>query len=110
MAGEKCTTPAPVILSITDSDTDEDAAPMMASAFCASSLSTDCEAMLVVVSPRVRVELLHGLAEHAAGLVDLLESEVDARELGRAEERQRTGLGQQRAEGQRAITLRRGRG
>ena len=46
----------------------------------------------------VGVELLDRLAVDATGLVDLLEREVDAGELGRAEERERAGLRQQRAD------------
>src|SRR6478736_10223600 len=50
-AGENCTTPAPVILSITLSDTEEDAAPTMTSAFASSSLSVWAPAMSGVPSP-----------------------------------------------------------
>ena len=51
LAGENCTTPAPVILSITVSDTTEEAAPMMASTFCDSRRSTVWLAVSVVASP-----------------------------------------------------------
>jgi hypothetical protein len=51
LAGEICTTPAPVILSITESETLDDAAPMMASTWFESSRSTDWEAVSVEVSP-----------------------------------------------------------
>src|SRR6478736_8208798 len=50
-AGENCTTPAPVILSMTLSDTEDDAAPTMASAFASSSLSVCAPAMSGVPSP-----------------------------------------------------------
>ena len=44
-------TPAPTILSITESDTLDDAAPMMASTSLESRRSTDCDAVSVEVSP-----------------------------------------------------------
>ena len=50
-AGEICTTPAPVILSITESETLDEAAPTMASTSLDSRRSTDCEAVSVEVSP-----------------------------------------------------------
>ena len=50
-AGENCTMPAPVILSMTLSDTEEDAAPTIASAFASSSLSVWAPAMSGVPSP-----------------------------------------------------------
>src|SRR5215207_7048417 len=51
LAGENSTTPAPTILSMTLSETLEDAAPMMTSAFAASSLSTEPGAIFGVPSP-----------------------------------------------------------
>ena len=45
------------------------------------------------------------LAEDAASGVDVLDGQVDARELRRAEEGEVTGLREQRAEGERAVTL-----
>ena len=45
------------------------------------------------------------LAEHAAGLVDLLHGKVDTGELGWSEERQDAGLRQQRADRHDAVTL-----
>ena len=47
------------------------------------------------------------LAEDSAGGVDVLDRQVDARELGRAEEGEVTGLREQRADGEDSVTGRR---
>src|SRR3954447_16905479 len=51
LAGEISMTPAPVILSITESETLDDAAPTMASTLLERRRSTDCDAVSVEVSP-----------------------------------------------------------
>src|SRR5215218_7366760 len=61
LAGEICSTPAPTILSMTDSDTLDDAAPTMASTSFDSSRSTDCEAVSVEVSPESELVTSTGL-------------------------------------------------
>ena len=50
-AGEICSTPAPVILSMTSLVTDDDAAPTMTSTSSPSMRSTDWLAMSVLSSP-----------------------------------------------------------
>ena len=72
-AGENCTTPAPVILSMTLSDTEDDAAPRMTSAFASSSLSVWAPAMSGRAVTRVGLDLDDVLAEHAAGGVDVVD-------------------------------------
>ena len=104
-AGENIVTPAAVILSITVSVTLDDAAPMMASTF-----SDRCRSVVWSAWLRRRVTGVAGdvddvLAEHATGLVDLVDGELDAGELGWSEERQRAGLRQQRADREHAVTL-----
>ena len=49
------------------------------------------------LTPELREQL--GLGENATGLVDLLHGQDDTGELGRPEEGERPGLGQQGADG-----------
>src|SRR3954468_23281757 len=60
-AGENCTTPAPVILSMTLSDTEDEAAPTITSAFASRSLSVWAPAMSGVPSPESALTCLTGL-------------------------------------------------
>src|SRR3954449_1521385 len=61
LAGENSTTPAPVILSMTLSETEDAAAPMMMSALALRSLSTLCPAMSGVPSPESALACFTGL-------------------------------------------------
>ena len=94
-----------MILSMTLSETLEEAAPTMTSASASSSLSTCGARDVGGAVAGVGLDLHDVLAEHAAGRVDLLDGQVDARELGRAEEGEVTGLRQQGADGQGAVAL-----
>src|SRR3546814_13466207 len=61
LAGENCTTPAAVILSITVALTPDDAAPMIASTLAARRRSTVWLAMSVVVSTESPWSIAKGL-------------------------------------------------
>ena len=79
LAGENMTTPAVTILSITDRVTDEDAAPTMTSEFWARRVSTVPGATPVLGVARVTLDVADRLAEHAAGVVDLLDRQLRRR-------------------------------
>src|SRR3546814_1259821 len=78
LAGENCTTPAAVILSITVALTPDDAAPMIASTLAARRRSTVWLAMSVVVSPESPWSMTMGLPstprseEHTSELQSLM--------------------------------------
>ena len=99
------TTPAPVILSMTLSETPEDAAPTMTSALCVEQLVDLGARDVGRAVTGVGLDLDDVLAEHAAGGVDVLDGQVDAGELRRAEEGEVTGLREQGADGQGAVAL-----
>ena len=75
------------------------------------ALTLDCEEAVdrsgsrcrCEVSPESPVDQLDRLAEHAAGGVDVLDGQLDAGDLRRAEEGEVAGLRQQGADGQRAV-------
>jgi hypothetical protein len=94
-------TPAPVIWLMTVLETPEEAAPMMALTPWPSRADVDWVAISVLVSPESRWVTRNRLAEDTAGVVDFLDAEVNARDFGRAKERQRSGGGQQRSDFQR---------
>ena len=77
-------------------ETPDDAAPMIAETSCESRSVTETVAMSVVASPESRKST--STVMPAAGVVDLVGAELDAGLLGRAEERERAGLGKDRAE------------
>ena len=109
-AGEIWTISAPVMSSITLSVTDDDAAPMMTETSWLMRSVTDCVATSAWSASEESVcSTVDVGAQDAAGLVDLLDRQVDAGDLGRAEEGERTGLREQRADDQRARRSRRRR-
>ncbi len=97
-----CTTPALAILSITLSETDDDAAPMITWVPAASSRSTVAFAVSVVVSPESPGISSDGLVEDATGSVDVVDCQAHRRDLRRTEECEAARLGKQGADLQRA--------
>ena len=82
-AGEKCTMPAPVILSMTDSDTLEEAAPTTTSDLPLISLSTEAPAMSGVPSPESDLICLIGLPlTPPASLISLIARSTPANSGG----------------------------
>ena len=77
---------------MTDRVTDDDAAPTMSVGVLRQQRVDGAGGHLVVGVARVTLDVADRLAEHATGVVDLLDGELHAGELGRAEEGERAGL------------------